>query len=63
MLGSHTPILNAVIQRINDSIAANTMPEVRITQVNLVMPDGRALTLVWDPEDADWTIITTGNLS
>lgn len=52
MLASHTRILDAVVAKINSAIAAEGDPAlgVRITQVNLVMPDGRAVVLTWNDQ-------------
>lgn len=58
MLASHTRILDAVVSKINNSIATQSDAAlgVQITQVNLTMPDGKPVVLTWNPEarkDAD----------
>lgn len=73
MLASQGPLLGAVVSAINSSIGGQsqlTQAGVKITQVNMVMPDGRSVTLQWDalagkPDSdtgnipGDWVVIAT----
>lgn len=73
MLASQGPLLGAVVEAINNSIGGQsqlTQAGVHITQVNMVMPDGRGVSLEWDPLagtpdpttgaiPGDWVVIAT----
>lgn len=51
MYASYADRLTAVIDMVNKSIAAHQdAAGVKVTQVNLLMPDGKAVTLFWDSE-------------
>lgn len=53
MLGSQMNILEAVLGFINNAISSHKVDGVQIVQVNVLMPDGRAATLSWDPQARD----------
>lgn len=72
MLASQGPLLGQVVEAINESIGGAsqlTQAGVHITQVNMVMPDGRQVTLQWDPlagtpdasgvNPGDWVVIAS----
>jgi hypothetical protein len=68
MLASYTPLLTNVIDLINKSITAQDVAGVRITQVNVLMPDDKAVTLFWNDQAftnddgtfrGDWEITAT----
>jgi hypothetical protein len=63
MRAKDVKLLDAVIDRISSSITAADMPGVSISQVNLVMPDGLPVVLLWeaDPPADDGTAATTGD--
>lgn len=68
MLAQHMQILQAVIDKINSAITEGETPGVAITQVNVALPDGKSVTLFWNPEavdngdgtfTADWQVTAT----
>lgn len=51
MFATYTPLLDSVIAKINSSIASQGEGVgVRVTDVNLLMPDGHPVTLHWNEQ-------------
>lgn len=56
MLGAQTGKLGQLVNVANQWRDTTASQGVTLTQVNVVMPDGRALALIWSEGDTDWLV-------